>query len=554
MHERPRFEFRKAPEQNGAAGAICHPVVIVGAGPVGLSLAIDLATRGIRVVVVDDDDTVSEGSRAIAWAKRTLEIWARMRAADRVMAKGVGWEVGKVFYRNDQLYQFTMKANASQEMPAFVNLQQYYVEEFLVQKCIELGVEIRWLTRLSNVSCAPGGPVAMTLDTPAGSYRTECDWMIAADGARSQVRKSLGLEFKGQVFNERFLIMDIRMLREMPAERWFWFDPPFNPNHSALLHMQADNVWRVGNQLGIRLDADFDAEYEKSPARVQARIRAMLGEGLEFEVEWVSIFTFQCRRLEKFVHDRIVFIGDAAHQVSPFGGRGANSGVQDADNLAWKLELIINGSAPARLLESFQVERGQAADENILISTQATDFVTPKNKAAHIFRHAVLSLARTEEFARPLVNSGRLSVPTLYDASPLSTPDSEPFSSGMRPGAPCIDAPLADEMHRSSWLLHQFDGRFCVLIYGLPDVVRATLGRLVGLGDRVSFVTLSPAGLAGPLVDRDGVFAREYDARDGTVYLIRPDQHVAARWREPDLAAVTRAFNRACAYADKESL
>ena len=510
-------------------------------------MAIDLATRGVRVVVIDDDDTVSEGSRAIAWAKRTLEIWQRMQAADAVLAKGVGWEIGKVFYRQEQLYQFTMKANESQQMPAFVNLQQYYVEEFLVRKCLELGVEIRWLTRLSDVSCPPGGPVQMALATPAGPYHATCDWLIAADGARSQVRKSLGLEFKGQVFNERFLIMDIRMLREMPAERWFWFDPPFNPNHSALLHMQADNVWRVGNQLGIRLDADFDAELEKSPARVQARIRAMLGEDLEFEVEWVSIFTFQCRRLEKFVHDRVVFIGDAAHQVSPFGGRGANSGVQDADNLAWKLKLVIDGHAPVSLLDSFEAERGQAADENILISTQATDFVTPKNKAAHLFRHAVLTLARTEEFARPLVNSGRLSVPTLYEASPLSTPDSEAFSTTMRPGAPCIDAPLADPQGGSTWLLHRFDGRFCVLVYGRRDTAEALRARLAQLSDRVAFVAVAPAGEDATLVDRDGVLAREYDARDGTVYLIRPDQHVAARWRAPDLAAVRQALNRASA-------
>jgi 3-(3-hydroxy-phenyl)propionate hydroxylase len=525
-----------------------HPVVIVGAGPVGLSAAIDLKVRGVPVVVVDDDNTVSEGSRAIAYAKRTLEIWNRMGAAQRVRSKGVGWELGKVFYRSELLYEFTMKANDSQEMPAFVNLQQYYVEEYLVDRCVELGVEIRWQTRLVGVEHSPGAPVTLELQTPEGAYKTTCDWLIAADGARSQVRKAMGLGFKGHVFNERFLIMDIRMLRAHPAERWFWFDPPFNPNHSALLHMQADNVWRVGNQLGIRLDADFDAEYEKSPARVNARIRAMLGEDLEFEVEWVSIFTFQCRRLERFVHDRVVFVGDAAHQVSPFGGRGANSGVQDTDNLAWKLKLVIDGKAPAALLDSYEFERGQAADENILVSTRATDFVTPKNQAAHVFRHAVLTLARTQEFARPMVNSGRLSVPTVYADSPLSTPDSEDFSGSMRPGVPCLDAPLScDGSMRQSWLLHQFTGDFYGVFYGHPAERERASAMLSSLPAEIKPVWISPKGSSGDLVDSHGVFAELYDARPGNFYLIRPDQHVAARWRVLDHDKVARALDRACA-------
>ncbi|MDO8943017.1 MAG: FAD-dependent monooxygenase, partial [Desulfobacterales bacterium] len=222
-HQAPIYPFQRAPEQDGRR--VRHPVIIVGAGPVGLSAAIDLKVRGIPVLVIDDDNTTSEGSRAIAWAKRTLEIWDRMGSAERIKSKGVGWELGKVFYRQELLYQFTMKANESQKMPPFVNLQQYYVEEYLIDKCRELEIEIRWQTRLADVTSPADGPVSLSLETPQGSYQTECDWLIAADGARSQVRKSLGLGFKGQVFNERFLIMDIRMLSDYPAERWFWFDP-----------------------------------------------------------------------------------------------------------------------------------------------------------------------------------------------------------------------------------------------------------------------------------------------------------------------------------------
>jgi 3-(3-hydroxy-phenyl)propionate hydroxylase len=540
-HERPRFGYRRYPEQ-GAQARAARPVVVVGAGPVGLSMGIELAARGIPVTILDDDDTVSEGSRAIAYAKRTLETWTRLGVGDRIRDKGVSWKVSKVFHKNSLLYEFTMQLNDSQEMPAFVNLQQYHVEELLIERCAELGVDIRWRHRLADVRRPPDdGPLTLDIETPDGPYQLDCDWLVAADGARSQVRKSLGLTFKGRVFDERFLIMDIKMLSDYPAERWFWFDPPFNPNKSALLHMQADNIWRVGNQLGIGLGDDFDEEAEKSPDRVMARLRAMLGD-LEFEIDWVSVFTFQCRRLEDFVHGRVIFVGDAAHQVSPFGGRGANSGVQDAENLAWKLDLVLRGEAPVSLLRSYSAERGAAADENILSSTRTTDFVTPKTRTAEIFRDAVLTLAREHAFARELVNSGRLSVASVYRGSALDTPDADGFAPrSVAPGHSALDAPLARTDGSQTWLMRELPGEFTLICYGPPD--------LAGLGQEaaVRTVAIAPAGTDGGLVDHAGVFARLYDATPGTVYLMRPDRYLCGRWRSADRDTITQAIERASA-------
>jgi len=328
--ERKVYPFRPCIEQT-AHQKLRHPVVVLGAGPIGLSAAIDLKLKGVPVIIIDRENTVCEGSRAIAYSQRTLEIWNRLGIGQRIAAKAVGWETGKIFYRNDLLYQFNMRAEPFQRTPAFVNLQQYHLEEFLIKRCEELGIEIRWETTLVDLEQLPEGGVKLMLETPAGSYESECDWLIAADGARSTVRRLLGLEFRGKVFDERFLIVDIRMKGDFPAERWFWFDPPFNPGQSALLHMQADNVWRVGMQLGVNLADDFDVEREKSPERVIPRLRAMLGDKYDFELEWASIYTFQCRRLERFVHGNIIFAGDSAHQVSPFGARGANSGVQKGE-------------------------------------------------------------------------------------------------------------------------------------------------------------------------------------------------------------------------------
>jgi 3-(3-hydroxy-phenyl)propionate hydroxylase len=410
-HVRPTYPYQRSKDQTLAQRAR-HPVIVVGAGPIGLTAAIDLKLRGIPVVLLDEDNTSSEGSRAIAYARRTLQIWDRLGCVEGMLARGVQWTSGKVFWGEKKVYEYGMGSGRSEEaFPPFLNLQQYHVEEQLVQRCIELGVDLRWNNRVTGLDNQPGGPV-LKVATPDGEYELACDWLLAADGASSTVRRQLGLSFQGKVFDEKFLICDVRMRSDFPPERWFWFDPPFNRGQSALLHMQADGVWRVGMQLGVRQEDSFDAEREKSPERVVPRLRAMLGEKTDFELIWSSIYTFKCRRLEQFRAGRVLFIGDSAHQVSPFGGRGANSGVQDVDNLGWKLQLVLQGLAPESLIDSYHEERSVAADENILHSTRATDFITPKNRAAVLYRDAVLGLATRHAFARALINSGRPSAPT----------------------------------------------------------------------------------------------------------------------------------------------
>jgi 3-(3-hydroxy-phenyl)propionate hydroxylase len=355
----------------------------------------------------------------------------------------------------------------------------------------------------------------------------------------------MGLDIEGKVFRDRFLIADVIMKAQFPAERWFWFDPPFHRNQSVLLHREADDVWRIDFQLGW----DVDPEQEKKPENVIPRIRAMLGDGRDFELEWVSVYTFQCRRMSRFNHGRVLFAGDAAHQVSPFGARGANSGIQDADNLVWKLALVIQGLAPPRLLDTYSDERVYAADENIMNSTRSTDFITPKSNASKTFRDAVLQLAAKHPFARKLVNSGRLSVPSIYTDSPLNTADDAEWTGMMEPGAPVDDAPIRVD-GADGWLLDRLGNRFMLLVYANdPGTIDAAALRALA-ADRVPVQTQvvtpdrgRPAD--GALVDIAGLFARRFDARDGTAWLIRPDQHVCARWRSLDPARVRAAVARA---------
>jgi len=542
-YRNPVYAYQRPPELDAPGGR--RPVVIVGAGPVGLAAAIDFGQRGIPVVVVDDDRTVSVGSRAICYAKRALEILDRLGCGQPVVDKGIGWNVGKVFFRDELVYSFDLLPEPGHRRPAFVNLQQYWFEEYLVERAQALAtVLLRWQNKVVGVAPHADG-VDVTVATPDGEYTLGCDWLIAADGSRSAVRQMLGLEWKGQVFHDRFLIADIHMQSDFPTERWFWFDPPFHPNQSALLHRQADDVWRIDFQLGW----DADPDEEKKPERILPRLRAMLGNNADFEIEWASVYTFQCRRMQRFRHGRVLFAGDAAHVVSPFGARGANSGIQDTDNLVWKLELVLKGLSPDRLLDTYDSERTRAADENILNSTRSTDFITPKSNVSRTFRDAALGLAKKHAFARRLVNSGRLSVPAILSGSPLNTPDRDPdFARGpgaMIPGAPAADAPVAGPA--GDWLLGYLDGGHFTLL-GF-DAAVGPFGVAALARDRIPCQVVQMGGkpTAGATVigDAEGLAAKRYDARSGTVYLLRPDQHVCARWREFDLPSVRAAIARA---------
>jgi 3-(3-hydroxy-phenyl)propionate hydroxylase len=527
------YPYERVADQSGPARR--HPVVIVGGGPIGMATALDLGRRGTPVLVLDDHEGVGQGSRAICFAKRTLEIADRLGCGQVLRDEGVVWNVGKVFHGEDKVFEFNLLPEEGHANPAFINLQQPYLERFLVEAIRKAQgegapIEIRGRNAVTAMEQRKDH-VLLEVETPDGPYQVEADWLIACDGARSPLRGMMGLGFEGRVFEDNFLIADVKMKADFPTERWFWFEPPFkDAGASALLHKQPDDIWRIDFQLGWNIDREKELKEEN----IRARVDAMLGPDVPYELEWTSIYTFQCRRMKEFRHGRVLFAGDAAHQVSPFGARGANSGIQDADNLAWKLDLVVRGLAPEALLDSYSEERSFGADENILNSTRATDFLTPKSEVSQLFRNAVLTLAREHAFARPLVNSGRLSVPCTYDGLSLNGPDALPGGPARsRVGAPCVDAPLGE-----GFLLSRLRGHFTLLAIGAPAPEMSEVE-----GTPIESLQLDPKR-----DDPTGALRDRYlGEADRALYLIRPDQHVAARWANAAAEEVRAALCTAIA-------
>jgi 3-(3-hydroxy-phenyl)propionate hydroxylase len=498
-----------------------HRVAIVGAGPIGLAMAIDLALKGVPSVVLDDNNVVSIGSRAICWAKRTLEIFDRLGVGKRMLSKGVTWKIGRLFHGSNEVYNFDLQPEAGHTYPAFINLQQYYVEQYLVERALEFPdlIDLRFKNKVTNHT-NHADHVSLEIETPDGLYELEADYLLACDGAGSATRKRMNLAFEGQTFEEQFLIVDVEM-EESPfstdtPERWFWFEPDFHKGQSALLHKQPDNIYRIDLQLGPQADAVEEAKDEN----VFPRIKAMVGEK-PFKLDWKSVYKFRCARLERFVHDRVIFVGDSAHVVSPFGARGGNGGIQDVDNLGWKLALVLQEKASDSLLETYNEERILASQENIMNSSRATNFMTPKSNVEHMFRAQVLRLAANQPFARKLINSGRLSVPCSLEECYLQVNG----PGKLQAGSAIMDAPLAEGQS----LVGLIQGRFVLMGIGeidLPDI--AGIER-IGINQTTTEYTV---------FESDGSYLQERYGND-IAYLFRPDGHVMASFNTQTIHSVS---------------
>jgi 3-(3-hydroxy-phenyl)propionate hydroxylase len=526
------------------------PVLIVGAGPTGLTAALDLAHYGIPSVILDEDHKLSDGSRAIAFHHTTVAVWEKLGAAGAILQKSVPWTVRHTYFKERELYSQHFPLPPEGMLPRFLNIQQFYVEQYLVDQIkVNRAIDLRWDHKVVGLQ-QDGSGVTLEVETPGGPIQLHGKYILACDGARSSLRRLLGLEFPGKTHNDRFLIADIRADLNFPAEPRFFFDHPTNPGYTVLIHPQPDGVWRIDWQV----DARNGVEDERSPDKMDRRIRALIGD-LPYEIVWLSDYRFHQRILKEFRHGRVFFAGDSAHLVAPFGARGMNSAVQDVENLVWKLAFVLRGLAPEALLDTYQIERQPAQVENQKVTNRTMRFMSPPNRWRRFLRDATLHMSAFFPPARRWVDSGKMSVPFVYRESPLIVPDDEPPSSWK--GAPDLGAQLPDlplTLHtdgrdRQTYLRKLLGSGFVVL-YFLDDGQLA--GDLVtGIKREHPSIPLAvfpvcrfPMTNDEYIYDAEGNLGRLFQAVPGTALIVRPDRHLAARRHKGDEVSINAFLKR----------
>ena len=539
------------------------PVLIVGAGPVGMTAALMLAYYGIRSIILDDDNKLSYGSRAIAIHRSALEVWEKLGAVEPMLAKGMAWHTRRTYFRDQELFRQQMPPLAPGVLPTFINLQQCHTEAFLLEQIQGTRlIDIRWLHRVVGLRQERSG-VTLEVKTSFGPGRFHGSYVLACDGARSTIRNLLNLPFPGTTHEDRFLIVDIRAELSFPGEPRFFFDPPSNPGRTLLIHPQPDNIWRIDWQLPV--NTDIAAEYR--PENLERRIRAVIGPDVPYELVWMSDYRFHQRLAPNFRQGDVFLLGDAAHLVAPFGARGMNSGIHDVENLCWKLWLVLTGQAPAALLDTYQTERWAAQQHNQDVTSTTMRFMVPPTPRHLQVRNAVLRLSPYLRFLRRHVNSGKMIAPFTYQESPILLPDAglaplrgwawrkAPALGARVPDGPCeVAGPGGRRPERLRhllglrftallWASSQAQARAWVIAFGATATMPVSLCLVLRDAWTAEALPPLPPGVR-VLLDTTGALAQAYAARPGSLYLVRPDGHLAARRRRArpqDLPTLVRA-------------
>ena len=540
----PEYPFVEPPEI--ATGEVKrHTIVIVGGGITGLTLACALAQFGVKALLLDEDNTVGvkgASSRGICYAQKTLEIFKRLGIYERIAGKGVQWSIGRTFAGRDEVYSFDLRQQQTHSLsrqPPFINVQQFYIEGFLVEKiCAPASaglIDLRWSHRLTGIS-QNADVATLRLETPAGGHTLQAEHVIDCTGARSPLRDWCSASVTAKKGDDRWCIADVRFKNPPPVERHTWIEAPFNEGRAVWQHLMGDGVWRIDYQMAPNADPEEVSREDVVMARLNAQFGRILAAD-ECERFWVGPYAYRSECLDKLRHGRIFFAGDAAHVVSPFGARGGNSGVQDADNLAWKLAAVVQGRAAPQLLQSYHAERHEAAQHNVLVTNRTARSLRPADGAERLFRSAAIALAKQHLFARQLVNTGRMSTPNIYSRSGVC---------GAGGGQATQNVAFAwsdGSVGELSDLLRWAAGRLLLLVFGTLSKADAKRPARLAAASDVRCVQVVPTGSAASalehVIDPDARLKTSCRATGMRWALLRPDSYIAATGRRIDATLVS---------------
>ena len=497
-------------------------VVIVGAGPIGMTAALALAREGVKSVLFDNKSTFNDGSRAICVARSSFYIFESLGVSSAFLKKSLGWTTGHSFYRGQKILEFQMPDSSEEKFRPMYNIQQQYIEKFLWDAVsVNPLIETRWQSEIIGIK-KKKNECTLRVKDPEEIYEMSSNWVLACDGAHSSIRKFLGHRLKGENYEGRYVIVDIKMEHDYPTIRRALFDPDCRRGGTVLIHKQPDNIWRIDYQLNDNEKTQQALDENNVRDSVSAVLKDLNYNG-SWELEWWSVYSANTLALDDYRDGRVFFVGDSAHIVPIFGVRGLNNGFSDAANIGWKLGWVLNNKAGKELLNSYSPERRGATIDVFYNSSKSSKFMTPSTYGWKLMRDAALSLALKHKFAGELANPRQFTPYKYSESTAIIKDTNENFLGGPKPGE------LLPEIKIDAGYLTDLLGEGFTILCFNKDTSKK-LDEII------------PDGISVVLIDLLSRASKLLNVENKSAYIVRPDGYIAARWKNITPEKIIKEF------------